>query len=113
MCIRDRDSRCWDGVAVDGKIYGVPANKELPYAPVWAFTKELVDKYNLDIDSVSDLASLELSLIHICIFRPLVRRGHGVLYIADPQPHGHRKSAGLPGQYGGRLSVRRALPAQP
>ena len=53
------DSRFWDGVAVDGKIYGVPANKELPYAPVWAFTKELVDKYNLDIDSVSDLASLE------------------------------------------------------
>ncbi len=53
------DSRFWEGVTIDGKIYGVPANKELPYAPVWAFTKELVDKYNLDIDSVTDLASLE------------------------------------------------------
>lgn len=53
------DSRFWDGVTINGKIYGVPTNKELPYAPVWAFTKELVDKYNLDISSVSDLASLE------------------------------------------------------
>lgn len=53
------DQRFWDGVSIDGKIYGVPANKELPYAPVWAFTKELVDKYNLDISSVTDLASLE------------------------------------------------------
>lgn len=53
------DSRFWEGVTIDGKIYGVPANKELPYAPVWAFTKELVDKYSLDIDSVTDLASLE------------------------------------------------------
>lgn len=53
------DSRFWEGVTINGKIYGVPTNKELPYAPVWAFTKELVDKYNLDISSVSDLASLE------------------------------------------------------
>lgn len=53
------DSRFWDGATIDGKIYGVPTNKELPYAPVWAFTKELVDKYQLDLDSVTDLASLE------------------------------------------------------
>ena len=37
----------------------------------------------------------------------------GPWYGADPQPHGHRKPAGLPGQHGGRVSVRYVVQAQP
>lgn len=53
------DARFWEGASIDGKVYAVPANKELPYAPVWAFTKDLVEKYEFDLSKVTDLASLE------------------------------------------------------
>lgn len=53
------DRRFWKGATVDGKIYGVPANKELSYAPAWVFSESLVDKYSFDMTAVNDLASLE------------------------------------------------------
>jgi putative aldouronate transport system substrate-binding protein len=44
---------------VDGHNYGVPANKELPAQDVWRFNKNLADKYNLNLDNVKTLESLE------------------------------------------------------
>lgn len=48
-----------EGSKVDGVNYGVPANKELPALEVWRFNKQLLDKYNLSIDNVDTLESLE------------------------------------------------------
>ena len=52
------DERLWKGAEVDGKIYGVPNQKEIALAPMWVFDKELVEKYDIpyqDIHSVEDL----------------------------------------------------------
>ncbi len=48
-----------EGSKVDGKNFGVPANKELPAQEVWRFNKNLLDKYNLNLDGVYTLESLE------------------------------------------------------
>jgi len=48
-----------EGTKVDGHNYGVPANKELPAQEVFRFTKNLLDKHNLDISNVYSLESLE------------------------------------------------------
>ena len=39
------DSRFWEAARVQGKIYGVPSEKELGNMQMWVFTKEYVDKY--------------------------------------------------------------------
>ncbi len=49
----------WDAAKVDGKIYAVPnqqivASQKCPFIPV-----ELVEKYNLDVDSITEYAQLE------------------------------------------------------
>lgn len=52
------DERLWKGAEIDGKIYAVPNQKEIGIAPMWVFTKEYVDKYNIpyeDIHTVDDL----------------------------------------------------------
>ena len=52
------DERLWKGAEVDGKIYGVPNQKEIAGAPMWVFDKELVEKYDIpyeDIHTVDDL----------------------------------------------------------
>ena len=41
------DERFWEAAKVDGKIYGVPSEKEIGSSPMWVFTKEYVDKYNI------------------------------------------------------------------
>lgn len=48
-----------EGSKVDGKNYGIPANKELPAQEVWRFNKQWLDKYNLDISGVKSMESLE------------------------------------------------------
>lgn len=48
-----------EGSKVDGVNYGIPANKELPAQEVWRFNKPLLDKYNLSLDGVYSLESLE------------------------------------------------------
>lgn len=53
------DKRFWDGASIDGKIYGVPNQKELGVAPMWVFTKEYVDKYNIPYESIHSLEDLE------------------------------------------------------
>ena len=52
------DQRFWDGATIDGKIYAVPNQKEISTAPMWVFTKEYVDEYNIpyqDIHTIQDL----------------------------------------------------------
>ena len=53
------DDRFWEGAAVDGKIYAVPNQKELGVAPMWVFTQEYVDKYNIPYQDLHTLQDLE------------------------------------------------------
>lgn len=53
------DPNFWEGAKIDGKVYAIPANKELGVAPLWVFTKEYVDKYNIDISKIKTLEDLE------------------------------------------------------
>lgn len=53
------DPALLEGVKVDGKVYGVPSNKEAARQTVYTFNKRLVDKYNFDITTVKTLEDLE------------------------------------------------------
>lgn len=53
------DPAFWEGAKIDGKIYAIPTNKELGVLPSWVFTKEYVDKYNIDITNIHSLEDLE------------------------------------------------------
>lgn len=53
------DKRFWEGASIDGKIYAVPNQKELGAAPMWVFTKEYVDKYNIPYQDIHSLQDLE------------------------------------------------------
>ncbi len=53
------DNRFWDGATIDGKIYGVPNQKELGVSPMWVFNKEYVDKYNIPYQDLHSLEDLE------------------------------------------------------
>ena len=53
------DQRFWEGATVDGNIYAVPNQKELGVAPMWVFTKEYVDKYNIPYQDLHSLEDLE------------------------------------------------------
>ncbi len=52
----------WSGVKIDGKIYSVPTYKDSSITQYWAFDKTYVDKYNLDVQSITDFASLDKAL---------------------------------------------------
>lgn len=53
------DQRFWDGAKVDGKTYAVPTQKELGVAPMWVFTEEYVNKYNIPVNEIHTLEDLE------------------------------------------------------
>lgn len=53
------DERFWEAAKVQGKIYGVPSGKELANMPMWVFTKEYVDKYNIPYETIHTLEDLE------------------------------------------------------
>lgn len=53
------DVRFWEAAKVGGKIYGVPSEKEIGNCPVWVFTKEYVDKYNIPYEEIHALEDLE------------------------------------------------------
>ncbi|MCU6712963.1 ABC transporter substrate-binding protein [Paenibacillus sp. J5C_2022] len=59
-----------EGSKVDGKNYGIPANKELPAQEVWRFNKGLLDKHNLSMDGIYSLESLEPLLKQIKELEP-------------------------------------------
>ncbi|ATD54197.1 ABC transporter substrate-binding protein [Clostridium chauvoei] len=56
---KEIDQRFWDGAKVEGKTYAVPNQKELGVQPMWVFTKELVDKYNIPYQDIHELEDLE------------------------------------------------------
>lgn len=49
----------WEGAKVNGHIYGVPTSKELAVVNHWMYPKALLEKYNIDINSISSLEDLE------------------------------------------------------
>lgn len=49
----------WEGVKIDGQIYGVPTNKELAVLAQWMFPREIIEKYNIDLSQYDSLESLE------------------------------------------------------
>ena len=53
------DQRFWDGAKVDGKTYAVPNQKELSTSPMWVFTKEYIDKYDIPYEEIKTLEDLE------------------------------------------------------
>lgn len=53
------DSRFWEAARVGGKIYGVPSEKEIGSCPMWVFTKEYVDKYDIPYQDIHTLEDLE------------------------------------------------------
>ena len=52
-------SELWKGVTIDGKIWGIPTNKELATPMHFLFSQELVEKYDIDITQYRSFASLE------------------------------------------------------
>ncbi|MDE6182101.1 MAG: extracellular solute-binding protein, partial [Eubacteriales bacterium] len=53
------DKRFWEGSKIDGKNYAVPNQKEISTMPMWVFTKEYVDKYNIPYQDLHSLEDLE------------------------------------------------------
>lgn len=48
-----------EGAKIDGKLYGIPSNKEVGQQSVYVFNKDIVDKYNMDISSIHSLEDLK------------------------------------------------------
>lgn len=53
------DYRFWDATAIEGKNFAVPNQKELGVMPVWKFTKEYVDKYDIPYQEIKTIQDLE------------------------------------------------------
>lgn len=53
------DQGFWRGVTVDGRIWGIPTNKELACPVHYLFSQDLVDKYGIDIAKYRSFVSLE------------------------------------------------------
>lgn len=53
------DSRFWEAAKVNGVTYGVPNEKEIGSCPMWVFTKEYVDKYDIPYQDIHTLEDLE------------------------------------------------------
>lgn len=48
-----------EGASIDGKLYGIPANKEVGNQSALVFNGNLVEKYDFDTDSVKSFADLK------------------------------------------------------
>ncbi len=53
------DPKFWQAATVNGNIYGVPSEKEIGSVPMWVFTKEYVDKYDIPYEDIHTLEDLE------------------------------------------------------
>lgn len=53
------DERFWRAATINGHIYGVPSEKEIGNMPMWVFTKEYVDKYDIPYRQLHTLEDLE------------------------------------------------------
>ncbi len=57
--LAETDERFWQAATINGAIYGVPSEKELGNMPMWVFTKEYVDRYNIPYETLHTLEDLE------------------------------------------------------
>jgi putative aldouronate transport system substrate-binding protein len=57
--LKNIDSRFWEAAEVHGNIYAVPSEKEIVSMPMWTFTKEYVDKYQIPYEELHTLEDLE------------------------------------------------------
>lgn len=57
--LEEIDDRFWKAATINGEIYGVPSQKEIGNMPMWVFTKEYVDKYNIPYQDIHTLEDLE------------------------------------------------------
>lgn len=76
----------WDAVAIDGKIYAVPTYKDSSLSNYAIWDKEIVDKYNLDIESMTDISSLTDTFKQIKSDTndyPVYVKNDGLYYIFD------------------------------
>lgn len=48
-----------EGASINGSIYGLPTNKELGWQAMWIINKDLADKYEMNLDEITTLESLE------------------------------------------------------
>ncbi len=55
----------WKAVSVNGAIYGVPALKDSSVTQYFIWDKDIADKYEIDINAVTDFASLQEALTKI------------------------------------------------
>lgn len=53
------DERFWEAAKIKGTTYGVPNEKEIGSMPMWVFTKEYVDKYDIPYEEIHSLEDLE------------------------------------------------------
>lgn len=49
----------WDGVTIDGKIYGVPTYKDSSLTQFWFFDHDKVEKYDIDVKSIKTMDDLD------------------------------------------------------
>lgn len=56
---KEIDENFWKGADVDGAVYAVPNQKEIANMPMWVFSKEYVDKYNIPYKELRTLEDLE------------------------------------------------------
>lgn len=53
------DQKFWDAAKVGGTTYAVPNQKEIGSMPMWVFTKEYVDKYDIPYQDIHTLEDLQ------------------------------------------------------
>lgn len=49
----------WEGVSINGKVYGVPTYKDSSLTQFWYFDHEKVEKYDIDVKSVKTMDDLD------------------------------------------------------
>lgn len=50
------------GGSIDGNLYALPVNNNLATTEYWAFDKDFVDEYDIDVENISSIESLEPAL---------------------------------------------------
>ncbi len=75
----------WDGVKVKDRIYGVPTYKDSSISNYAVWDKELVDEYNIDIASLTEIESLTEIFETLKQIKRLsgLHENDGVYYIFD------------------------------
>lgn len=52
----------WNAVEIDGKVYGVPTYKDSSLSEFFVWDQDIADKYEIDVEKVTDFESLYTAL---------------------------------------------------